>query len=86
MKEQAMTNWRRGTPTVPGEYIASRIRATGFLRWWNGEYWSIPYSVHSSEDMKRRHRRAKSAYQDGLEWCGLKEKPEYKFENVLEPL
>lgn len=82
--------WFSGREFVPphiGEYRASTSQIVWLLRWWNGEYWSMPYSDNFSDESKRSLRRRKStATNEQMFFCGLVNKPKVHSILYLQPL
>lgn len=60
--------WKKGTPDVPGVYVASIERHTGVRRYWNGARWSAPWYVGDPEEIIARARAVVAEAPEDIEW------------------
>lgn len=85
-----VTEWCSGREFVPqhiGEYEASRMKVSGFLRWWNGKHWSAVYISSMSDATKQRRRRTPSTLtNEDIFFRGLIHKPKVHSILYLQPL
>lgn len=88
--EHQLTGWYSSKESYPeriGEYNASTMKHPGMFRWWNGEWWSAPYSQKLSERGRRRLRRMRSSITENpIYFRGLKHKPKVSTLSYLRPL
>jgi hypothetical protein len=74
-------------PAHVGEYYASVIKAKDLIRWWNGQYWSEPYTDKFSEESKKRLRRKRAITPEyTIYYRGLRAKPRVYSIHYLRPL
>lgn len=71
-----LTDWQSGPPPVVGEWIANVIRDDDRRRWWNGESWSVWYSLHDDNTEVARCQGKGAAFAVyEIEWRGLSSEP-----------
>jgi len=62
-----MTTWHKGPPPSIGWWPASTRRDPYALRWWNGEWWSIPARPHMTAEQAAVIAERKT-WQGDIEW------------------
>lgn len=64
-----MTKWHKGPPPSIGWWPAGITKQIDLLRWWNGEYWSVPVWCRSDErDAGRSAAYYADSGQDKIRW------------------
>ncbi len=62
------TKWHRGAPHSIGWWPASATKNQRIIRWWNGEWWSVPafpeFSAHEAADVAH----FKADFQPKIQW------------------
>ena len=60
--------WFSGPPPSCGWWPASVAEKAKAVRWWNGEYWSIPVSVRMHKIKAADKATRKSIFTDVVRW------------------
>lgn len=60
--------WRSGPPPEVGWWPASTCKDPGFVRWWNGRWWSIGISSYCSAEKAGISANVKSIYSSNVLW------------------